>query len=254
MGKHKYYYQHLTDDVVVTKSQEYHLPENYTIFPHSLGGRIWSKIVRFLAHLISIIYIRLILRVRIVGKSKLSLLRDQGYFIYGNHTQAFGDVVLPLSIISASDYYAIGAQANWSLPILGKLVLPYFGLPVGQDLNQSGKLIKAVTAVIKAKKVVVIYPEAHVWPYYTKIRPFPATSMHFPIMLAAPSFAMTTTYSKPKRGTKPKMTVYIDGPFYPDTSLNKKQAQKKLHSQIHQTMQKRALLSDYEYCTYQKIN
>ncbi|MCT6890757.1 MAG: 1-acyl-sn-glycerol-3-phosphate acyltransferase [Lactobacillus sp.] len=254
MGKRKYFYHHLTDDLVVSLNQDYQLPNSYAIFPKSLGGKIWSKIVHPLGHLISIVYINLILRVRIVGKEKLQAINDQGYFIYGNHTQTFGDVVLPLSIIPAKNYYAIAAQSNWGIPVLGKLVLPYFGLPVGQNIEQSAKLIKAITAVIKAKKVVVIYPESHVWPYYTKIRPFPATSMHFPVMLAAPSFAMTTTYSKPKRGTKPRMTVYIDGPFYPDTNLNKKQAQKKLHSQIYQAMQKRALLSDYEYCTYQKIN
>lgn len=254
MGKHKYFYHHLTDDLVVSQSQDYHLPNSYNIFPHSLGGKVWAKIIRSLGHLISIIYIKLVLRVKIVGKDKLQAAANQGYFIYGNHTQAFGDVVLPLNIIPTKNYYAIGAQSNWGIPVLGKLVLPYFGLPVGQNLQQSGKLIKAVATVIKAKKVVVIYPEAHVWPYYTKIRPFPATSMHFPVTLDVASFTMTTTYTKPKWGKRPRIIVYLDGPFYPDSHIGKKRAQEKLHQEIYQTMQKRALKSNYEYCTYQKIN
>ena len=254
MGKRKYFYHHLTDDLVVSLNQDYHLPNSYAVFPKSLGGKIWSKFVRPLGHLISIVYINLILRVRIIGKEKLQATNDQGYFIYGNHTQTFGDVVLPLSIVPAKKYYAIAAQSNWGIPVLGKLVLPYFGLPVGENIEQSAKLIKAITTVIKAKKVVVIYPESHVWPYYTKIRPFPVNSMHFPVALDSASFTMTTTYSKPKWGKKPQITVYIDGPFYPDKCLTKKQAQEKLHQQVYQTMQKRALTSDFEYCMYQKIN
>lgn len=254
MGKRKYFYHHLTDDLVVSLNQDYHLPNSYAVFPKSLGGKIWSKIVRPLGYLISMVYINLILRVRIIGKEKLQATNDQGYFIYGNHTQTFGDVVLPLSIVPAKKYYAIAAQSNWGIPVLGKLVLPYFGLPVGENIEQSAKLIKAITTVIKAKKVVVIYPESHVWPYYTKIRPFPVNSMHFPVALDSASFTMTTTYSRPKWGKKPQITVYIDGPFYPDKCLTKKQAQEKLHQQVYQTMQKRALTSDFEYCMYQKIN
>ena len=254
MGKRKYFYHHLTDDLIVSLNQDYHLPNSYAIFPKSLSGKIWSKFVRPLGYLISMVYINLILRVRIIGKEKLQATNDQGYFIYGNHTQTFGDVVLPLSIVPAKKYYAIAAQSNWGIPVLGKLVLPYFGLPVGQNIEQSARLIKAITAVIKAKKVVVIYPESHVWPYYTKIRPFPVNSMHFPVALDSASFTMTTTYSRPKWGKKPQITVYIDGPFYPDKRLTKKQAQEKLHQQVYQTMQKRALTSDFEYCMYQKIN
>ncbi|WEV39747.1 1-acyl-sn-glycerol-3-phosphate acyltransferase [Lactobacillus sp. ESL0681] len=252
MVKHQYYYHDLSDDLVTTKDQDYHLASNYTILPTSAGHRFWSTIIKRVAHLASIIYNRVIVRVHIIGKEKLAAAHGQGYFIYGNHTQAFGDAILPLSFLPANNYYAICAQANWSIPILGKLVVPYFGLPVGYNLQESGKLVKAVKKVIKASKTVVIYPEAHVWPYYTKIRPFSATSMHFPIALNVPSFVMTTTYHRPKRGKQPQIIVYLDGPFYPDNNLNKKQAQNKLHKQIYTMMQKRAALSDYQYCTYTK--
>ena len=115
------------------------------------------------------------------------------------------------------------------------------------------KLIKAIKTVIKDKKgEVLIYPEAHVWPYYTKIRPFDATSMHFPVQLNAPSFVMTKTYHKRRFGKRPRAVVYIDGPFYPDQTLSRKEAQNKLHDEIQKTLIDRAKLSDYEYCQYIK--
>ncbi|WEV38741.1 1-acyl-sn-glycerol-3-phosphate acyltransferase [Lactobacillus sp. ESL0680] len=210
-----------------------------------------------MANLVSFIYLKLILKVQLVGKEKLTASQNQGQFIYANHTQAFGDVVMPLAVIPASDYYAIASQANWGIPILGKLVLPYFGLPVGHNLKEASKLISAITTLIAKQKTIVIYPEAHVWPYYTQIRPFSATSMHFPIKLNTPSYAMTTTYQQPKSGKQgkhPQIIVYLDGPFYPDPNLDNKHAQQKLHDQIVAAMQERAKLSNYDYCTYQKTN
>ncbi|WEV70944.1 1-acyl-sn-glycerol-3-phosphate acyltransferase [Lactobacillus sp. ESL0785] len=254
MVNRKYYYQQTTDDIVASKQQNYQLPSNYAIFPTTRLKKIWAKVLRPLAWLISHIYTKFILKVHFVGREKLTANKKQGFFIYGNHTQTFGDVVMPLSILPAQDYYALAAPANWGIPILGKLVLPYFGLPVSHERNLFRQLITAVKQVITAKKVVVIYPEAHVWPYYTKIRPFPATSMHFPVTLNAASYAMTTTYHKPKFGHKPHVIVYLDGPFYPDTHLHKKQAQEKLHDQIVTAMNKRAATSNYNYCTYHKIN
>ena len=97
---------------------------------------------------------------------------------------------------------------------------------------------------------LLIYPESHVWPYYTKIRPFDATSMHFPVKLNAPSFVMTKTYHKKWLSKRPSAVIYIDGPFYPDTNLSRKEAQNKLHDEIWQVMKQRAKNSDYEYCQY----
>ncbi|MBA1392638.1 1-acyl-sn-glycerol-3-phosphate acyltransferase [Lactobacillus sp. XV13L] len=252
MGKHVYYYHSLNDDVVTNRGQDYHLPADYVTFPANGKNKLWSAVVRPASRLISMVYVRLIRRIRVVGKDKLRTAKGQGCFIYGNHTQVFGDVVLPLSIMPASSYYALAAESNWGIPILGKLILPYFGLPVGQSIKQAGKLLRAVKHVIDDRKAVVIYPEAHVWPYYTKIRPFPATSMHFPVMLQVPSFSMTTTYSRPRWGKRPRITVYVDGPFYPDRQLTQKQAQKRLHAQIYSTMQTRARLNNYDYYAYQQ--
>ncbi|WEV37059.1 1-acyl-sn-glycerol-3-phosphate acyltransferase [Lactobacillus sp. ESL0677] len=253
MVKREYYYHNLTDDIITSHQQDYQLPDNYTIFPTTHIGKIWSVGIRPLAHLISLIYLHII-NAHIIGKDKLATIKNSGYFIYANHTQPFGDAVMPLNVIPAKNYYVIAAQANWGIPILGKFILPYFGLPVGHNVKQFGNLIKAIRHVITANKVIVIYPEAHVWPYYTKIRPFSATSMRFPVKLNVPSFVMTTTYHHPRFGKYPHILVYLDGPFYPDNNLDFKHAQHKLHTQITTTMQKRATTNDYDYCTYHQAN
>lgn len=248
-----YQYKELTDDVVETADQNFSLPDDYEIFPVTNGKKIWNVVARWLAAGFGWIYSRLILHVHVVGKEKLKKVNG-GYFVYSNHTQPIGDAFDPITIFPVMKYYAIAGQANWGIPFIGKYLLPYGGLPVGTDLKQSAKLIKAIKKVIREKKgVIVIYPEAHVWPYYTEIRPFSDTSMHFPVQLKAPSFTATSTYQHSKFFKRPKMTIYIDGPFYPDPSLSKKEAQAKLHNEICNSLTNRARLSKYKYYNYQKI-
>ncbi|MDE6546989.1 MAG: 1-acyl-sn-glycerol-3-phosphate acyltransferase, partial [Lactobacillus sp.] len=113
-------------------------------------------------------------------------------------------------------------------------------------------LLKGVRTLTSKNAHIVIYPEAHVWPYYTEIRPFPETSFNFPVQANKASFVMSTTYQKRKFSKRPKITVYIDGPFFPDPSLPKKQQQKKLHDQVFQQLKDRSKLSDYSYYQYQQ--
>ena len=105
---------------------------------------------------------------------------------------------------------------------------------------------------------VIIYPEAHVWPYYTQIRPFEKTSFRFPAELNKPVYVMTTTYTHrhflKNIIKRPKVNVYIDGPFYPDTGAGIKDNQKMLHDRVYEVMKSRSHLSDYEYIRYERKN
>lgn len=125
-------------------------------------------------------------------------------------------------------------------------------LPIPDTKRKMVEFLKAVKNRINENKCVVIYPEAHVWPYYTKIRPFPVTSFKFPIENDAPVFCMTTTYYKRKFGSKPGINVYIDGPFFTDKKLTKKENQNKLCVDIYNKMVERSKESTYEYIEYRK--
>lgn len=246
-----YYYTDLTDDVVQTQQQYYQLPADYQIIPTGRLQKRWNWGARILAAGFGWLYSRLALRVKVVGKEKLKAVGNQGYFVYANHTQPLGDVFTPLTIFPPEKFYAIANQANWGIPFVGKALVRYGGLPVGKNLRQSVKLVKAIKQVVTNKRgVVMVYPEAHVWPYYTKIRPFTDTSFHFPVELKAPVFVLTTTYRRPVIGKRPRMVLYLDGPYYSDSSLMFKEAQTKLQQTVQTVLKKRAATSDYQYCHY----
>lgn len=254
MVKHEYYYSKYTDDVVTSQHQNFQLPDDYDILPDSKRDHLKNYSIRTLTLLMASCYTKLFLKAKIHGKEKLRPYRHQGIFIYGNHTQPFGDVVTPFSILNPFHVYAIANQANWGIPVMGKTLVRYGGLPVGNNIKQSVKLVQAVRTTIKQKGQIVIYPEAHVWPYYTKLRPFSATSFHFPAALGVPVFSMVKTYQKPHFGKRPVVHIYIDGPFLPKPDLTTKQSQNDLYKTVKSIMTRRVALSNYEYCHYTKIN
>ena len=63
---------------------------------------------------------------------------------------------------------------------------------------------------------------------------------------------MTTTYQKGRK--KPKITIYFDGPFYPDNLDNKKEKIKNLHDKVYNNMVENSKHSTYSYITYKKKN
>lgn len=241
-----------TDDVVESRNQNYKIPESYQWVPGGKLFRVFSGILYRAARALGIIYCKFFLHVNIKNRKVLEEGRDTGFFLFANHTQEMGDVFLPAWAVRPKRIYTVASTANMGIPVIGKL-LPAMGmLPLPDSISQMKQFRKAIELRIREKCCVVIYPEAHVWPYYTKIRPFPDTSFRFPLDEDVPSFCMTTTYQKRGNGRKPGITVYLDGPFRPEKSGHRKNNQKLLRDRIYECMQERSKRSDYEYIHYEK--
>ena len=99
---------------------------------------------------------------------------------------------------------------------------------------------------------LVIYPEAHVWPYYTGIRPFPSVSFVYPVRENTPVYCMTTTYQQRRGGSKPRATVFLDGPFYPETEGTLSERAEKLRQKVYDCMVARSQYSNCQYIRYEK--
>jgi 1-acyl-sn-glycerol-3-phosphate acyltransferase len=188
-------------------------------------------------------------------KNKKIVRKEKGkYFLYGNHTQAPCDAYIPnligfprkSFIVVNPDALSIRGTA-WFIKMSGSL-------PVPSHVTGLKNFMNAMDKRVNNNHPIVIYPEAHLWPYYTKIRPYKSTSFRYPIKFDKPAYCFTTTYKKRKFSKKPKITVYVDGPFYSNKELKGKEAETDLRNQVYECMKKRSELSTYEYHKYYKRN
>ena len=209
----------------------------------------WYRIVAFP---LAKCYMKLHFHHRIVGKEKLAAAKNRGYYMYGNHTHGLADALIPTMVNSPVDVSVIVHPNNVSMPVLGRIT-PYLGaLPLPGDPEAAKHFMKTLSHRMENRDCVMIYPEAHIWPYYTDIRPFTDTSFRYPLQHGVPVFALTNTYQKWKNSSVPQIVTYIDGPFYPDTSLPKKEQKQVLRDQVYAAMKARSKENNVTLIRYVK--
>lgn len=205
---------------------------------------------RVIAIPLAFCYLKIKFRHRIIGREKLRPYKKTARFIYGNHTQPTADALIPTFITHPENAYVIVHPANVSMPVLGR-VTPYIGaLPLPDGLAAVKNFNSALDTLVSSGSPVYIYPEAHIWPYYTGIRPFGDRSFMYPVKYGTPVFCFTNVYKKRKHGKSPTIVTYIDGPFFPDKSLPRDKAREALRCRVLSAMRERAALSDCEYIRY----
>lgn len=203
---------------------------------------------------IAFFYTKLKFHHKTVGKEKLREYADTGYFLYGNHTQDIGDAFIPNMLNLPKDNYVIVHPNNVSMPLLGRITPSLGALPLPDDFKAYRNFMSAIDQRIGEKCAVVIYPEAHIWPYYTGIRRFPDTSFHYPVKLGVPTFCFTNTYKKRRHSKKPQIVTYIDGPFFPNPELSLREQKMELCDRVYRCMRDRAELSDISVINYIKCS
>lgn len=252
-GTNLYYSNEQTDEVLNFKTYTKKIDKNYKYIHKNPFYNLWSFFTyRFIATPLAWLYYRIIKRVKFINKEILKQHKKSGYFIYANHTNQTGDALFPGLICFPKKPYIVVNSANLCIPLIGGCLKMWGALPIPDTIEATKNFNNSIDYLLNKNNPIVIYPEAHLWPYYTKIRNFSSTSFKYPVRLNKPVFTFTTIYKLKKHSKKPKVEVYVDGPFYPDLSLQTKQSQQKLRDEIYTQMVLQSQKNNYEYVNYIK--
>lgn len=248
-----YYKDELNDEFSTAKIIPRRIDENYK-YEHNIIWDICSYLLQNIISMpIKIGYEKIKFKLKYIGKEKLKPYKKQGYFIYANHTQAFADTFIPSVANYPKRNFLIVNPANVSIKYAKTAIEMLGAIPTPDTKIAMKKFLKIIKEKINKNYSITIYPEAHIWPYYTKIRPFKDVSFKYPVELDVPVFCLTNTYKGyGKNNNKIKIITYIDGPFFVDKSLNKKESQKDLRNKVYNCMVQRSKSSDIEYIKYIK--
>lgn len=245
-----YYRDELNDEFAEDHIQAKKIDKTYRYLRSRILHVFWYRII---AMPFARLYMKLFFHHKIIGKEVFEKAGCCGYFLYGNHTHFLADAFVPAVLCRPLDVSVIVHPNNVSMPVLGRIT-PYLGaLPLPDDGEAAKKFIQAVEKKIAGHECVMIYPEAHIWPFYTDIRPFTDASFRYPVKYRTPVFSLTNTYQKKKRGGRPMMVTYVDGPFYPKKGLSEKEQRKDLRNQVYAAMKKRAENNSVVKIRYEKI-
>ena len=244
------YSDELNDEFSPTVLPPVHIGDDYEYIKRTAFKRFTAFFWYYIfAMPLAFIYTRGRFGVRVVGKEKLRAV-DGGYFLYGNHTQPIADAFIPHTFDIKRRKHTVVHSGNLRAPVLGRITPSLGALPLPDTLRAAHNFNRAIESVISEGRAVIIYPEAHIWPYYTDIRDFSDKSFSYPARLCTPVFCFTNVYKRGVLGAR--IITYIDGPFYPDKSLSLPERRRALRDQVFCAMKKQAEKSDFEKIRYIK--
>lgn len=254
MNKIIYYEDELNDEFSKSSIEPRIIDENYKYVHKNPLWNLCSFVLQnILSVPIKILYAKIKFRIKYIGKEKIKPYKNEGYFIYGNHTQPFADTFIPSIPMYPKRNFLIVNPVNISLKGTGTLVEMLGAIPIPSNKSAMKNFLEAIKQKINKGYAITIYPEAHIWPYYTKIRPFKDVSFKYPVQLEKPAFCITNTYqSYGKNNKKIKIVSYIDGPFFPNKEQTLKEQQKELRNKIYNCMEERSKNSNIEHIKYIK--
>lgn len=250
-----YYSDELNDEFSNAKIEPRIIDENYKYLHKNILWNFSSYIAQnVLSVPIKVLYSKIKLRIKYVGKEKIKQYKSQGYFIYSNHTQIFADTFITSNPIYPKRNFFIVNPENISMKGLQTIVEMLGAIPIPSNKKAMKNFLDSINNRIKKGYAITIFPEAHIWPYYTKIRPFKSVSFKYPIDLEVPTFCMTNTYqSYGEKKDKLKLVTYIDGPFFADDNLSNKEKRENLRNKVYNCMVERSKNSNFEYIKYIKL-
>lgn len=123
--------------------------------------------------------------------------------------------------------YTVAADFNNMRGTLGELMRAGDMLPLNTTLRGKIKFSKAVERVLaKKKQFLLVYPEAAMWRYYKKPRPFKNGAFDFAVKYNVPVVPQFITFEDMESADaegypKQKFTVHISNPVYPKSGLSK---------------------------------
>ncbi len=248
-----YYSDPINDDFAGTNIKTQQIDCSYKYVHKSLLWRLFARITYFLVLPLVSFYTIAILRVRFKNKRALRKIKG-GCFLYGNHT-GFFDAFIPDILSRFKVNRTLTNPDAVSIRGIRTLVQWLGAIPIANDITTTKNMVKAIEYYNKKGQNITIYPEAHIWPYYTGVRPFNESSFFYPVKFNAPVVAFFTAYSKPaglfKRLRKANITVFVSKPFYPDSSKPFKIAQKELRDKVYNFMTEMSVLhTSYEPVKY----
>ena len=246
-----YYSDELNDEFSEAKIIPRKIDENYKYSKNPVWDFCSVLCQNVLSMPIKLLHSKIVFNHKFIGKEKLKEHKKDGYFIYANHTQAFEDTFIPSLANYPKRNFLIVNPENISMKGSGWLVELLGAIPVPGNIKATKNFLQQIEKRIKQKYSITIYPEAHIWPFYTGIRNFKEVSFKYPVKLNVPIYTITNTYQQyGKKQNKLRIISYIDGPFISDQTISEKEAVKKLRDQAYNQMKERSLNSNIEYIKY----
>lgn len=236
----KYNYDLYEDDEHITHNWaplDFEITDDYKYVSSNFIFNFFSNVLAFIACIILHFFNLFTFGFYIEDKEKL--LQDQGFITISNHVHYLDCTMVALCLYPTRVYFPTLAS-NFKIPVIRKLIKLLYAVPIPQNEKQKKKFYDSLAKVIDKNKVVHMYPEGSLWPYYEKIRSFKYGAFKMAVTSGVPIQPIKFKFYdgngifsyKSNKCIKAK----ILDPIYPDESLDEEERIRDLHKRCLKAM------------------
>lgn len=199
-------------------------------------------LLRCIAVLVLPIFCKIAYRVKVYGKENLKKVKGKPVIFVSNHVHimdfpSFSSCAIPFRKVNF-----LTLKSNLQIPVLGKIVHAFGGLPVPDSAEDYRCFYKSINKLLKNNKAIYIMAEGSLWKYHRDLRPFLpgafklAVKNNTPIVPVVFSFDMKVKEKKGKVKRKYKIRIRIMGPMGAKNNLEKREKVEEFSKRVHTKM------------------
>lgn len=243
--KEKIVYEPLTSDGKVLtnpeKKKKIVIGDKYK-YKKNIFIEVWQFFFYyFLAKPLFLIYGKIFLGIKVYNKQNLKGIKG-GAITVSNHVHYLDFSIATNFIGGFKRSHIISNKENFNVPFAGKLAAAYGVMPLPDTIKSQINFYKQVNTYLKQGRYIHLFPEASMWPYYNKLRPFKQGAFHFASQNNLPIIPYVLTFRESKGleriiRKRPRINVYICKLIYPNKTLSLKQQNADLQEKTKQEME-----------------
>lgn len=239
----KYNYDNLKEDTHIYHLWEllkFEIKDDYNYISKNYFFNLISNLLVIPIGIILIIINKILFGYKIENKRKF--YKDTGFISIANHIHPMDCTMIGLIYYPRRVYFPT-LKSNFKIPFIRHLIRILYAIPIPDKDFQKKKFYNQINETVQKKKVIQMYPEGSLWPYYDDIRNFKygafkmAVDANVPIQPIKFIFKEPTGIYKIYKKRKCIHAIILDT-IYPNNDLEYKLRIQDLKERTYQSMKK----------------
>ena len=234
----KYNYMNIKDDAEVVKNWEplrFEISDNYKYVSKNKVFNIISNVISFFVMIILTLFNKFVYGYKVINKK--NIVKNGGFVSISNHIHYMDCTFIGLTYYPHRVYYPTLAS-NFKIPVIRHIIKILYAIPIPKRDNQKIIFYNEINKLLRNGKIVQMYPEGSLWPYYDKIRNFKYGAFKMAVEANVPIQPIVFKYVNKWYKRKPAIVCEVLKPIYPNNKLKKEERIKDLKNRSLKEMRK----------------
>ncbi|MFA5676028.1 MAG: glycosyltransferase [Christensenellales bacterium] len=177
---------------------------------------------------------------KIHGKKNLRFLKS-GAVTVTNHVHYLDSPMVACTLFPRKPLFAT-LKNNLEIPVIRRIIRLLGGVPIPESPKALHAFMESMRTQLLKGRIVHFYPEASLWPWHNKLRPFKNGAFHLAVKSGVPVVPMVFTFRNSKGllsklRKKPLVDLNIGKPEYPAKSGTERSKMLEMRTAVHNAME-----------------